>query len=501
MKKFHLKSFSFGLLLAVLLFASVFSVLAATGTVSLEATYRDIQIFVNGTKQTPTDVNGNIVEPFIVNGTTYLPVRAISEALDKTVAWDAATNSVLITDKKGGQPERPSDNGYGPLHTTPQTQEDPAIDNSKPETAGTVKLNDKLTGWIGQIDQSGIQNVDDWYWVTLGSSGTLRFSTSPVPMLAFDVYVYSEDGKMVIAAMPYSPDPSAMEVNLSAGNYPVLVRRTAGDGKYVIENRFTPLATDETVDYNADGSNAGTLVPNRSVTGVLGYLTPRGVADELDVYKISLPSTGRIRFLERSASSVRVSYTIRTIDGKVLDPRFFEFNATKEDGTGSSFLLDPGEYFVEVRRILGVGSYEVAMEYQSNSDYRMSNVSNSTSTAASLSNNVPSLGVLGAMGPTGAVDNADFFTFTLDAPARTTLDFTGNSRAVVAMSVYDSSNTLLATYSTGTTSVGVPSAVDNEWTPSALLYDETLPAGTYYVRLDKTAASYATSYRLLFKTI
>ena len=43
--------------------------------------YRDIKITLDGKQLTPTDVNGNAVDPFIIDGTTYLPVRAVSEAL------------------------------------------------------------------------------------------------------------------------------------------------------------------------------------------------------------------------------------------------------------------------------------------------------------------------------------------------------------------------------------------------------------------------------------
>ena len=59
--------------------------------------YRDIKIFVNQTMIEPKDANGKVVEPFIIEGTTYLPVRAISEAFGYQVDWNGETKSVLIT--------------------------------------------------------------------------------------------------------------------------------------------------------------------------------------------------------------------------------------------------------------------------------------------------------------------------------------------------------------------------------------------------------------------
>ena len=55
-----------------------------------------VNIYVNDIKLNPKDANGNMVEPFIYNGTTYLPLRAVSEALDIPVQWDGKTNSVYL---------------------------------------------------------------------------------------------------------------------------------------------------------------------------------------------------------------------------------------------------------------------------------------------------------------------------------------------------------------------------------------------------------------------
>ena len=73
------------------------NVLAFTNTEkTLKAYFSGIQIMVDGEKITPHDVDGNYVEPFIVDGTTYLPVRAVGEALGKVVGWDGETRTVSI---------------------------------------------------------------------------------------------------------------------------------------------------------------------------------------------------------------------------------------------------------------------------------------------------------------------------------------------------------------------------------------------------------------------
>jgi hypothetical protein len=80
---------------------------AFSGERSLGAMYNNIRIFIEGREISPTDANGSAVEPFIVNGTTYLPVRAVGEALGKEVYWDGPNWSVYLGNM-GGQLEYPT---------------------------------------------------------------------------------------------------------------------------------------------------------------------------------------------------------------------------------------------------------------------------------------------------------------------------------------------------------------------------------------------------------
>lgn len=70
-----------------------------------ELYYNNIKIYIDGAEIVPKDANGNTVEPFTMNGTTYLPVRAISNAFGKDVEWDGATQSVYIGKKDQTKPD------------------------------------------------------------------------------------------------------------------------------------------------------------------------------------------------------------------------------------------------------------------------------------------------------------------------------------------------------------------------------------------------------------
>lgn len=88
-------SFAAGMLTMALLFGLVGTAYAAY---QKQATlnYQDIKITLNGELVTPKDGAGNIVEPFTIDGTTYLPVRAIANAMGLEVNWNGATNTVEI---------------------------------------------------------------------------------------------------------------------------------------------------------------------------------------------------------------------------------------------------------------------------------------------------------------------------------------------------------------------------------------------------------------------
>ncbi len=70
--------------------------IAKVGTEAINITYRNIKVYLDNREVSLKDANGNIVEPFIIDGTTYLPLRAVSEALDLKVDWEEEDSSIFI---------------------------------------------------------------------------------------------------------------------------------------------------------------------------------------------------------------------------------------------------------------------------------------------------------------------------------------------------------------------------------------------------------------------
>ena len=92
------KSLTIFISVAVILALSI-TVFAKQATETINVIYDNIKILIDGVEYTAKDANGNVVEPFIYNGPTYLPVRGIANAFNKDVDWESQTSTVILGSK------------------------------------------------------------------------------------------------------------------------------------------------------------------------------------------------------------------------------------------------------------------------------------------------------------------------------------------------------------------------------------------------------------------
>lgn len=100
-RKDMLRGFVLGVMLTALA-AAIPAVGAAATKRTIDVVYNDIKLVIDGKEITPLDGAGNPVEPFIYEGTTYLPLRAVSNALtngEKPVDWDQSTYTIYIGER------------------------------------------------------------------------------------------------------------------------------------------------------------------------------------------------------------------------------------------------------------------------------------------------------------------------------------------------------------------------------------------------------------------
>ena len=126
----------------VLVFALGMTAFASSGSKTAELFFRDIKISLNGKEITPKDADGNAVEPFIIDGTTYLPVRAVAGTLGLDVDWDGETNTVILKEK--GYTEG---SNYSRLNPAPiGTKQSFSVSDYSEEYTATAVINSVVSG-------------------------------------------------------------------------------------------------------------------------------------------------------------------------------------------------------------------------------------------------------------------------------------------------------------------------------------------------------------------
>ena len=102
--------------------------LAKTGLVNIPVQYSNIKVVVDG-KELSTSK-----EPFIYDGTTYLPLRAVAEAVGKEVNWDNAAKVAYL--------------GAKPAASAPQTQAPAQTNNTTTQTMGQKNALNKAKDYL-----------------------------------------------------------------------------------------------------------------------------------------------------------------------------------------------------------------------------------------------------------------------------------------------------------------------------------------------------------------
>ena len=136
MKFQRMKDVCLGATVAALVMGAAPAAYAKVANIDIPVMFNNIKIVVDG-KELKTDK-----EPFIYEGTTYLPVRAVGEAVGKNVTWDAASKTVILgeTEQKEQEkePEQPeettsdNDSRLGKLASKPSTN----VNNMKIQCTG-----------------------------------------------------------------------------------------------------------------------------------------------------------------------------------------------------------------------------------------------------------------------------------------------------------------------------------------------------------------------------
>ena len=100
----HMKKSRFIYILFVFVFLFTVTSAADIQKKDVEITYKNIVIYNGRTRIVPRDSNGTYIEPFILDGSVYLPLRAVGEAVGYQVDWDHESSTVMLQGKSVSLP-------------------------------------------------------------------------------------------------------------------------------------------------------------------------------------------------------------------------------------------------------------------------------------------------------------------------------------------------------------------------------------------------------------
>ena len=147
-KRIAITSFAMGILFCFMMSLMVVPGFAALVSKTITV-YTGITLYYDGVKVNPKDANGKKVEPLLYNGTTYLPVRAVSELFGEDINWDGNTKSIYI--------------GTMPGKTTYLWYDVPAYDKSSCWEYPTIKMDGKSYTNGFKINGHALFNLDGRY--------------------------------------------------------------------------------------------------------------------------------------------------------------------------------------------------------------------------------------------------------------------------------------------------------------------------------------------------
>lgn len=90
------KGFVMGIVFTLVLSLGLGSALAAGKLANITVSIGGITLYTDGKLTILRDANGNVVEPIIYDGTTYLPIRGIANVFDKEITWDGKNWTIYL---------------------------------------------------------------------------------------------------------------------------------------------------------------------------------------------------------------------------------------------------------------------------------------------------------------------------------------------------------------------------------------------------------------------
>lgn len=308
---------------------------------------RDFKIYLNGQPFSPQDASGNPLYPVVINGSTYLPVRAVGNAANLDVKWDAQTNTIYLGDSSG----MTEINTSSQVSNTPQANTEigeiknpnkhaESELNDTKETANDLVLDAIMTGTIGASRTSG-KDTKDYYKVTVPHEGHLKFTLTNASDDKYSINFVGENSTQNKYVSTVGKVKS-YEVFVKPGIYYAFVSGNKSDS-YELMSNYTPLK--EQTEPNDKKENAYSIKVGSTVEGIIGGYDSQMKVDHYDYYVFNVEEAK--------------DYTIKLKTNEFKSAHLYLYLSSKtqelgKDNSGNvenreiKKFLEPGKYYIKV---------------------------------------------------------------------------------------------------------------------------------------------------------
>ncbi|PKM94480.1 MAG: hypothetical protein CVU84_10460 [Firmicutes bacterium HGW-Firmicutes-1] len=252
-----------------------------TGVNKKAVEVKDMAIELNGSITFPRNAAGDIVYPIIVDGRSYLPLRAVGPLLGIKVDYDNPSKTITI-----------ATDGYVEVAKDGYSVESEGNDTIK--TANPLPVNGgKMKGVVGETIQSE-QDLDDYFKLDFTQSGVFTYTVAGANEAQLSIYLVSKENHTIYSDdMPYE-DNYTFSIAVKPGTYFLELRSHSGAASYKIDTSFKAYPQD--IELNDEYEKATAAKVNTSITGTLGGADDLGGPDNSDWYYISDSTTSSLSY-------------------------------------------------------------------------------------------------------------------------------------------------------------------------------------------------------------
>ena len=259
---------------------------------------KDMYLNLNGDDIFPKDSTGVPVYPAIIDGRSYLPIRATESVFGIKVDYDTPSRTIIIKTKN-----------YVEVASDGYTLETESNDNLR--TANVIPVNGgKMKGTVAEVGNGTDQevNLTDYYKVSVTENGLLTVKLTGDGRADCRITIVDKEGNYIWAEDLPVENVLTKTIGFEKMDVYMYVEGFNTDTTtYKLDTTFVPYAKD--VEPNDEYANAQTYTLGTAVTGVIGSIQNNSSydLDSADIYKVNVANLSTFKINLTSKYDLRVT--------------------------------------------------------------------------------------------------------------------------------------------------------------------------------------------------